>query len=140
MHRRGCVCAHLHRYTCTNTYRVCFDSWDKEESSITDFICLCLTPFLPFPGCFCLGHFQHAHLILAIRNGVFLTVTTKDIACPPTIPPTAHPPRAAAPRSRFASPQPPLLPMLSGGSLHPHSTSTCPLPQAFLLLPQQEKR
>lgn len=37
---------HLHMYTCTNTLVVCFDSWDKGETSLPDFICLCLATSL----------------------------------------------------------------------------------------------
>lgn len=34
---------HLHMYMCTNTHTVCFDSWDEGETSLTNFICLCLS-------------------------------------------------------------------------------------------------
>lgn len=111
----------------------------EKPLSLILFAFVYLTPFLPFPGRFCLGYLQHAHLIPAIRSDVFLTVTTKDITLPSHPSPVAHPLSAAVPRSCSATPQPPPLPILWGGSLHPHGPSTCPLPQAFIPLPQQEK-
>lgn len=103
------MCVHLRVYTCTDTRTDCFDAWDKAPSPVL-FSFVYLTPFLPSPGCFCLGRLQRAHHIPAIRNDVFITVTTKDIACPPTLPPVVHCPSAAVPRSCSASPQPPPQP------------------------------
>lgn len=74
-------------YMCTHPCTVCFGSWVEGESSITGFIFLCLTPFLLSSGCFCSECLQRAHHSPARRNDVFITVTTKDIACPPTLPP-----------------------------------------------------
>lgn len=83
-----CTCVHLRVYTCTDTRTVCFASWDKGESSITSFIFLCLSDSLSsLPWLFLfVERLQCAH---HIRNDVFLTVPTKDIACPPTLPPAA---------------------------------------------------
>lgn len=68
------------------------------------------TPFLPSSDWFCLGCLKCAHHVPAIKSDVFITVTTKDIACPPTLPPAVCSPSAAVPRSCSASPRPPPLP------------------------------
>lgn len=127
-------------YTCTHPCAVCFGSWVEGESSITGFIFLCLTPFLPSSGCFCSECLQRAHHSLAIRNNVFITVTTKDIACPPTLPPAVllYPGAALLVPSRRLCPlfgEEPLAHMPSAPVLHPEhpsrslakrSAATCP--------------
>ena len=64
-----------------------------------------LTPFLPSPGCFCLGRLQRAHRIPAIGNCVFVTATVKGIACPPTLPPAALGSCPARPPGRDPRPE-----------------------------------
>lgn len=131
-----CVCTHVPTHT-----RFALTLGIKEKApSLVLFSFVYLTPFLPSPGCFCLGCLQCAHHIPAIRNDVLITATTKDIACPPTLPPAAHSPSAAVPRSCPASPGPPPLPALRGGTLHPRATSACPPPRASLPRLCQEER
>lgn len=131
-----CVCTHVPTHA---WFALALGIKEKAPSTVL-FSFVYLTPFLPSPGCFCLGRLQRAHRIPAIKNDVFITVTTKDIACPPTLPPVARSPSAAIPSSRSASSPPLPLPALWGGTLCPCATGASRPPQASLLLPCQEDR
>lgn len=101
-----CMCTHVLTH---GRFALTLGAKEKAPSPVL-FSFVCQTPFLPSPACFCLGRLKRAHHILAIRNDVFITVTTKDMACPPALPPAARSPGAAVPRSCSASPRPPPLP------------------------------
>lgn len=108
---------HQCAYTCTRTC-VCMhaptDTWsastlgsEEEAPSPALFPFVFLPPFLPSPGCCSLGCLQRAHHIPAVRNDVFIVVTTKDAASPPTLPPMAFFPQHCfcVPRSCNSSPR-----------------------------------
>lgn len=118
-----CVCTCMCTHAPTHGWFALTLGLKEKAPSLVLFSFVYLTPFLLSPGCFCLGHLQRAHHIPAIRNDVFITMTTKDIACPPALLPMPHCPSTAVPRSCSAS------------ALCPHATGTHPLPWASFLLP-----
>lgn len=131
-----CVCTHARTHA-----RFALTLGIKEKApSLVLFSFVYLTPFLPSTGCFCLGRLQRAHCILAIGSDIFIPGTTKDVACPPALPPAVRAPQRCSTRSCPDRPWPPPLPTLRGGTLRPRATGACPPARASLPLPHQEER
>lgn len=99
---RTCVCMHAP----TDTWSASTLGSEEEAPSPALFPFVFLPPFLPSPACCSLGCLKRAHHIPAVRNDVFIVVTTKDTACPPTLPPMAFFPQHCfcIPRSCDSSP------------------------------------
>lgn len=100
---RTCVCMHAP----TDTWSASTLGSEEEAPSPALFPFVFLPPFLPSPACCSLGCLKRAHHIPAVRNDVFIVVTTKDTACPPTLPPMAFFPQHCfcIPRSCDSSPR-----------------------------------
>lgn len=131
---------HLHKYTCTNKHTVCFDSWHRGETSLTGFICLCLSnslsslPWLILFGAFatCPSHPGHQEWCFPYCDHKGYHLPSHPSSCGTS-------PQCCCTQELFCHSPATTSAHSLRGSLHSPGTSTCPLPQAFLPLPQQEK-